>query len=68
MAKQGQLDWDLIQLRAIKFVNRWKKSGKTNENCYKAPDCAVMWRAAIGGERNGRRRRCLPVCTVCQGR
>jgi hypothetical protein len=35
MAKPRQiLDWDLIQLRAIKFVNRWKKSGKTNEKSY----------------------------------
>ncbi|MDR0499369.1 MAG: hypothetical protein LBH03_06530, partial [Holophagales bacterium] len=34
MVKTGQLDWDLIQLRAIKFVNRWKKSGKTNEKSY----------------------------------
>ncbi|MDR0499249.1 MAG: hypothetical protein LBH03_05910, partial [Holophagales bacterium] len=33
-----------------------------------AQDCAAMERAAIGGERNGRRRRCLPVCNVCQGR
>jgi hypothetical protein len=34
MAKALQLDWDLIQLRAVKFVNRWKKSGKTNEKSY----------------------------------
>jgi type I restriction-modification system DNA methylase subunit len=34
MAKTGKPDWDLIQLRAIKFANRWQKSGKTNEKSY----------------------------------
>ncbi|MDR2697219.1 MAG: hypothetical protein LBB40_01940, partial [Holophagales bacterium] len=35
MGKPRQtLDWDLIQVRAIMFVNRWKKSGKTNEKSY----------------------------------
>ena len=28
------MDWDIIQLWIIQFVNRWVKSGKTNEKSH----------------------------------
>ncbi|MCL1893344.1 MAG: hypothetical protein FWG02_03765, partial [Holophagaceae bacterium] len=35
MAKPSQtLDWEIIQLWIITFVNRWVKSGKTNEKSH----------------------------------